>query len=68
MPIKEISVSVGRTVNIGNYESLRLDIGATATISDEALMPLSTQMEDLRKRLTVMLNNQIRQSVEALRS
>ena len=27
---KEISISIGRTYNIGNYESVRLDVGIKA--------------------------------------
>jgi len=28
---KEITVQIGRTYNIGNYESVRLDVGIKAT-------------------------------------
>lgn len=31
--VKEISVSYGLTVNTGNYESERVDVGATITLS-----------------------------------
>lgn len=34
MYIREITVSVGRTVNLGNFESLRCDVSATATIAE----------------------------------
>lgn len=32
--IREITVSVGRTINLGNFESLRCDVSATATVSE----------------------------------
>lgn len=34
MKIKEISVTVSRTFNLGNYESLRLEAGAVADLQD----------------------------------
>jgi hypothetical protein len=34
MKIKEISVTVSRTFNLGNFESLRLEAGATAGLDD----------------------------------
>ena len=33
MQVREISVSYGLTVNTGNYESERVDVGATITLS-----------------------------------
>lgn len=35
MELKEITVSVGRTVNLGNFESLRIDVSATATLTPD---------------------------------
>lgn len=35
MNIKEITVAVGRTINLGNFESLRIDVSATATLSED---------------------------------
>lgn len=34
MKIKQIRIAVGRTVNLGNYESLRIDVDFTADIDD----------------------------------
>lgn len=34
MRIREISVTVSRTFNLGNYESLRLEAGATGELQD----------------------------------
>ncbi len=33
--IREISVSVGRTINLGNFESLRCDVSAVATVAED---------------------------------
>jgi hypothetical protein len=35
MKVTKIKVSIGRTINLGNYESARIDIGAEADIGDE---------------------------------
>lgn len=34
MTVKEVTVSVGYTKNLGNYESLRLDASATAVLGE----------------------------------
>ena len=49
MEIKTISVKVGATINLGNYESLRLDYGAEATLdfnesADEAITSLRQEL------------------------
>ena len=46
MKITKIKVSIGRTINLGNYESARIDIGAEADIKDE----------DFNKDLTMLHN------------
>lgn len=41
MPLKSVTVSAGRTLNLGNYESMRFDAGATWELEvgeDEALV------------------------------
>lgn len=35
MQLKELSVEVGLTLNLGNYESARINAGATATLSPD---------------------------------
>ena len=35
MKIKETSLSMGRTINLGNFESLRLDLSLTIDVGDE---------------------------------
>ena len=34
MKMREVSVSVGRTINMGNYESLRIELSGAAVIED----------------------------------
>lgn len=34
MPLKTVTVSAGRTLNLGNYESMRFDSGATWELED----------------------------------
>lgn len=34
MKIKQIRVAIGRTVNLGNFESLRIDIDMSADMED----------------------------------
>lgn len=46
MRIKEVSVSYGRTKNLGNYESLRIDVQLTAEI--EPGEPSQELIEDLQ--------------------
>ena len=55
--IREISVAVGRTVNLGNFESLRIDVSATATVGagDDA--------ESLRSQLSDWLKVQCRRTL-----
>jgi len=33
MSIDKVKISIGKTINIGNYESYRVDIGVEASIS-----------------------------------
>jgi hypothetical protein len=33
--VTEVKVEYGRTVNLGNYESERLDVGLTATVGED---------------------------------
>jgi hypothetical protein len=44
---KEISVHIGRTYNIGNYESVRLDVGIKAT--DKTRKEIMEEVLDLAK-------------------
>lgn len=48
--IREVSVSVGRTVNVGNFESLRVDVSATATVGEfDDPAALRSQLSDWLK-------------------
>lgn len=49
MKLKEITVSIGGTINLGNFENLRIDVSATATVPDgtgvsEATRALTAQV------------------------
>lgn len=44
MKLKEITVSIGGTINIGNFENLRIDLSATATVPDGADVSGATQI------------------------
>lgn len=33
--IKQVSVNLGVTLNIGNYQSIRVDVGATADVDNK---------------------------------
>ena len=33
--MKEVSVNLGVTLNIGNYQSIRVDVGATADVDNK---------------------------------
>ncbi len=44
MKITELTVSVGRTVNLGNFESFRVDVSARATVTDEDPDALRAEM------------------------
>ena len=46
---KRISVAVGRTYNIGNYESLRLDYGIEFPAGTET--PIKQQMDEAAEKL-----------------
>jgi hypothetical protein len=59
MTLKEISVSVGRTVNLGNFESLRVDVSATATVD----YSLGENEDDLREKMSAWLKEQVRRTV-----
>lgn len=66
MPIiSSVSLSIGRTVNIGNYESLRIEVSA------EARVPVGTKPESvlnsLERSLISDLEKRIKTQVKALR-
>lgn len=44
MKLKEITVSIGGTINLGNFENLRIDLSATATVPDGADVSGATEV------------------------
>lgn len=59
--IKQITVSVGRTVNLGNFESLRIEGSATVEIEPgQALEDAEREALDEARKLLVAAYNQNR--------
>jgi len=54
MKIKETSISVSRTFNLGNFESLRVEAGAGASVED------STEIEGARVALLAEVRETLR--------
>jgi hypothetical protein len=59
MKITETTLSLGRTVNLGNYESLRADLSIKVTLEDgESFESVVPEMKTvLAKNLEMVLNN-----------
>lgn len=60
--VKEIAVKFGYTANMGNYESLRLDLGITKTTDcvieeDEAIKEGSKLIDKLEKEVMKKIEN-----------
>jgi hypothetical protein len=66
MPISEFSMSVGRTINLGNYENLKIDARVDVTINEgedyEALR------EEAKTKLRALLEDAYRISKRQQRS
>lgn len=58
MRVKDVSISKGMTVNIGNHQFTKVEIGITATLDDA-----ETFVEDL-ENLTNLVNAKLAQEVE----
>jgi hypothetical protein len=59
--IKSVSVTVGRTVNVGNFNSIRADVTLTADLDGTADEVIASEIADLRDRameeLSLSINN-----------
>ena len=55
---RRIEVKVGRTINLGNYESKRIDIGVSGDIKDDDFV--LTEINELYKMLEDEINKQIK--------
>ena len=66
MKVTDIEVRIGRTVNMGNYESLRLDLGARVSDFPEG-KPVSESIDQIRVKLQEELDEQVKRAVEELR-
>jgi hypothetical protein len=61
MAIKEITIGFSRTVNLGNYESARVEVSVKAEIEDEINLDLKSAelQEELRALLEETYDAQI---------
>jgi len=55
--VKEIQVSVGRTINLGNFESLRVDVSATTTLDP------GDSADVVRATISDWLKEQVRKTI-----
>lgn len=63
--LKEASLNVGWTCNIGNYESVRMEMGLTAVVGpDDDVAEITAQMRD---RMVVAMRVQLPRVVEDFR-
>lgn len=60
MQVKEVSISKGVTVNLGNHTFTKVEIGMTATLDDD-----ETFVEDL-DNLTNLVNAKLAQEVQSV--
>jgi len=59
---RRIEVNLGRTVNLGNYESLRIDVSLGGDIPDNE--GVSDNVDDIYSLLTNIINEKIKESKE----
>ena len=52
MKIKETSLTIGRTINLGNFESLRLDLSLTVDVEDEHSAKYDELVRDIESTLS----------------
>lgn len=57
MKFREVSVLVGRTINMGNYESLRVELSASAVLDDGD--DLDIVVENISDWLKVRVRHQV---------
>lgn len=62
--IKEISVKYGYTINMGNYESCRIDMGITKSVEMENEEEATHEMNKIYKKL----ETEVLQKVDAANS
>ena len=65
MKMLETTLSIGRTINLGNYESLRVELSIRAEIdSDEYSTDLKSLEDVLSKNLEAVVCRQLNKSIE----
>lgn len=57
MKVKEITVNYSRTINIGNYESLKIEMGETVTLDakDIPAVVRNTRFLQLKKEVSTIV-------------
>ncbi len=61
----KVTMTIGRTVNLGNYESLRMEISAESGVGDSQALDV---LDVLEKSILKDLNERIEKNIKALRS
>ncbi len=59
MKITKIKVNIGRTINLGNYESARIDLGAEADIEERDQDPLDMDLDFLHERILKKIHGKL---------
>lgn len=62
----KVSLSIGRTINLGNYESLRMEVSAEANVGPD--VDATFVLDSLEKSIKADLDRRIKRNVKALRS
>ena len=57
---RTIQVSYGRTYNLGQYESMRIDAGDTITLLDSTDKEARAQQRDTFAQLKALVENELR--------
>ena len=65
MKMLETTLSIGRTINLGNYESLRIDLSIKAEIDSEVYSSELKSLEDvLSKNIEAVINRRLQKPSE----
>ena len=64
MKIPQFSVGTSRTVNLGNFESLRIEASVTIDLSDEDNADMATARSNAQKFLRQLLEDSYRSQYE----
>lgn len=65
MKITEVTATVGLTVNLGDFNFVRMDFTGKATL-DEPVTPNSPDLHEANKELATALNKSLRKTIRGL--